>query len=514
MNILSIVTGMWKLLLDPITILYIFIGGQAGIIFGMMPGLTTTTALSLLTGLTFTLAPQNAIAVILGAYVGSVTGGSRSAILVNIPGTPAQAAVCLDGYPLALQGRAAEAIGLSVTASTIGTLLGFICLALFTPLLGAAAMSFGTYEFFWLAIIGVVIAGSLCSPKDPIKGWVMGFLGLVLMTVGEDNIHAIERFTFGFKPFSGGFALIPVMIGAYGIPEVLDAVREKKQIVIHTKVGRVVPRFHEVLKHKWVILRSSLIGLIIGIIPGVGSDTASWLSYFATKKTSKHPELFGHGAIDGFISAETGDNACVGGDIIPTLTLGIPGSAPAAVLLAAMTIHNLRPGPMLVAEQPEVVGQIIAISMVATVAVFILSLLMVKQMVKLLLIPRNVLMPAVFIICVTGAYALSGRLFDIYIMFAFGIFGVIMKELDYPVAPLVLGFILGPMAEDNLRRGLMITAGNPAPFFTRPISLALFMLLFLSVLGATKLGKRGSAAIKGLFAPIFSRKGSSGAKAR
>lgn len=490
MNVLSIFSGMWKLLLDPVTILYIFIGGQAGIIFGMMPGLTTTTALSLLTGLTFSLAPDKAIAVILGAYVGSVTGGSRSAILVNIPGTPAQAAVCLDGYPLALKGRAAEAIGLSVTASTIGTLIGFIALALFTPVLGAAAMSFGTYEFFWLAVVGIVIAGSLCSPKDPLKGWISGFLGLILMTVGEDNIHAIERYTFGWQPLVGGFALIPVMIGAYGIPEVLDSVRKRQHITVETKVDRVVPRFREILKHKWTILRSSLIGLVIGIIPGVGSDTASWLSYFTAKKASKHPEEFGKGAIEGFVAAETGDNACIGGDIIPTITLGIPGSAPAAVLLAALTIHNLRPGPMLVAEQPEVVGQIIAISMLSTLAVFILSLLWVKPMVKLLTIPRNVLMPAVFVICVTGAYALSGRLFDIYVMFAFGLLGVVMNELEIPVAPFVLGFILGPMAEDNLRRGLMITAGDPSPFFSRPISLALFIMLAVSVIGSTKPGKK------------------------
>jgi putative tricarboxylic transport membrane protein len=489
MDILSIFSGMWKLLLDPVTIFYIFIGGQAGIIFGMMPGLTTTTALSLLTGLTFSLAPDKAIAVILAAYVGSVTGGSRSAILVNIPGTPAQAAVCLDGYPLAQQGKAAQAIGLSVTASTIGTLLGFICLALFTPLIGTAALSFGTYEFFWLAVFGVVIAGSLCSPKDPVKGWIAGFLGLVLMTVGDDSIHAVDRFTFHLSAFAGGFALIPVLIGAYGIPEVLDSVRKKSHITIQSEVGRIVPRFGELLRHKWLILRSALIGIVIGIIPGVGSDTASWLSYFTAKKNSKHPELFGKGSIEGFIAAETGDNACIGGDIIPTLTLAIPGSAPAAVLLAAMTIHNLRPGPLLVAEQPEVVGQIIAISMVSTLAVFILSLMWTRQMVKILLIPRYVLMPAVFIICVTGAYALSGRIFDIYVMFAFGLLGVLLNELDYPVAPLVLGFILGPMAEDNFRRGLMITAGDPTPFFTRPISLILFLMLVVSVLWSTSPGR-------------------------
>ncbi|MCE5263154.1 MAG: tripartite tricarboxylate transporter permease [Deltaproteobacteria bacterium] len=476
-------------MLDPMTIIYILIGGQAGIIFGMMPGLTTTTALSLLTGLTFSLAPDKAIAVILAAYVGSVTGGSRSAILVNIPGTPAQAAVCLDGYPLAQQGKAAQAIGLSVTASTIGTLLGFICLALFTPLIGTAALSFGTYEFFWLAVFGVVIAGSLCAPKDPVKGWIAGFLGLVLMTVGDDSIHAIDRFTFNMSALGGGFALIPVLIGAYGIPEVLDSVRKKSHITVQSEVGRIVPRFGELLRHKWLILRSALIGIVIGIIPGVGSDTASWLSYFTAKENSKHPELFGKGSIEGFIAAETGDNACIGGDIIPTLTLAVPGSAPAAVLLAAMTIHNLRPGPLLVAEQPEVVGQIIAISMVSTMAVFALSLMWTRQMVKILLIPRYVLMPAIFIICVTGAYALSGRIFDIYVMFAFGLLGVLLNELDYPVAPLVLGFILGPMAEDNFRRGLMITAGDPSPFFTRPISLILFLMLVVSVLWSTSPGR-------------------------
>jgi putative tricarboxylic transport membrane protein len=489
MDLMSIFVGMGKLLVDPVTIVYIFLGAQAGIVFGMMPGLTTTTALSLLTGLTFTLSPDKAIAVILAAYVGSVTGGSRSAILVNIPGTPAQAAVCLDGYPLAQQGKAAQAIGLSVTASTIGTLLGFICLALFTPLIGSAALSFGTYEFFWLAVFGVVIAGSLCAPKDPIKGWMAGFLGLVLMTIGDDNIHAVDRFTFNMSALSGGFALIPVLIGAYGVPEVLESLRKKRHITVQTDVGRVVPRLFEVLQHKWVILRSALIGIVIGIIPGVGSDTASWLSYFTAKKGSKTPEQFGHGSIEGFVAAETGDNACIGGDIIPTLTLAIPGSAPAAVLLAAMTIHNLRPGPLLVAEQPEVVGQIIAISMVSTLAVFILSLVWVRQMVKILLIPRYVLMPAVFIICVTGAYALSGRLADIYVLFAFGLLGVLMNEWDYPVAPLVLGFILGPMAEDSLRRGLMITDGDPTPFFARPISAVLLVMLIVSVIWSTSAGK-------------------------
>ena len=477
MDILSILSGFGRLLLDPVTIFYVFVGSQAGILFGMMPGLTTTTALSLLTGLTFSLAPEKAIAVILGAYVGSVTGGSRSAILVNIPGTPAQAAVCLDGYPLALQGRAAQAIGLSVTASTLGTLIGFVSLALFTPLLGALALRFGTWEFFWLAVFGVVVAGTLCAPQDPIKGWIAGFLGLLLNVVGDDGIHAVPRFSFNLVQLSGGFSLIPVLIGAYGVPEVLTAIRKREKLVIQTKVDRVVPRFREVLRHRWIILRSSVIGIIIGIIPGVGSDTAAWLSYFTAKRDSKHPELFGKGSIEGLVAAETGDNACIGGDIIPTITLAIPGSAPAAVLLAALTIHNLRPGPLLVVEQPQVVGWIIAISMLSTVAVFILSLLWVRQMVRLLLIPRNVLMPAVFIICVTGAYALSGRIFDIYVMFGFGLVGVLLQELEYPIAPFVLGFILGPMAEDNVRRPSYSRRGIPAPSLPGPFRSSCFASL-------------------------------------
>jgi putative tricarboxylic transport membrane protein len=305
MDILNILNGLWRLLLDPVTVLYVFIGCQAGIFFGMMPGLTTTTALSLLTGLTFSLAPEKAIAVVLGAYVGSVTGGSRSAILVNIPGTPAQAAVCLDGYPLAMQGKAAQAIGLSVTASTLGTLIGFISLALFTPLLGALALRFGTWEFFWLAVFGVVVAGSLCAPNDPIKGWIAGFLGLLINVVGDDGIHAVPRFTFNSIQLSGGFSLIPVLIGAYGVPEVLNAIRKREKMVIQTRVDRVVPRFREVLRHRWIILRSSVIGIIIGIIPGVGSDTAAWLSYFTAKRGSKHPEEFGKGSIEGLVAAET-----------------------------------------------------------------------------------------------------------------------------------------------------------------------------------------------------------------
>ncbi|MCS7235023.1 MAG: tripartite tricarboxylate transporter permease [Armatimonadota bacterium] len=473
---------------DPRILVLVLIGAQVGIIFGMLPGLTATMAMSLLTGLTFSLPASQAVAVLLGAYVGAITGGSRSAVLLNIPGTPAQAAVCLDGFPLAMQGRAAEAIGLAVTASTLGTLFGVAMLALFAPLLGQVALNFGTWEFFWLAVFGVVIAGSLTGGEDPIKGWLAGTLGLLLATVGQDGIHAYPRFTLGRVELQAGFALIPVLVGAYGVSEMLTVLRRSERIVIHTRLERVLPRVREVLRHRWHILRSGLIGTFVGIVPGVGEDIASWVSYDVARRTSRHPEWFGKGSVEGLIAAETGDNACIGGACIPVLTLGVPGSAPAAVLLAALTIHGLKPGPLLVLQHPETIWQVVALFLLATLAVFVLSLTLVRPMVRILLIPREALMPVVFVLCVVGSFAISARLFDVWVMLAFGVLGFALREMGYPVAPLVLGFILGPMADDNLRRGLSLAGGEVTPFLTRPISAVLVGLVLVTVLSRTAVG--------------------------
>ena len=476
-----------RLITNPVMVGLVLLGGQVGIVFGMLPGLTATMALSLLTGLTFGLPVEYAIAVLIATYVGAITGGSRSAVLINIPGTPAQAAVCLDGYPLAIQGRAAEAIGLSVTASTLGTLFGVSMLAVFAPLLGQVALKFGSWEFFWLAIFGIVIAGSLTAPTDPIKGWMAGFLGLLLATVGLDGIHAFPRFTFGRVELQAGFALIPVLVGAYGMGEILSVMRRDERLVVETNLDRVLPLVREVLRHWRHILRSGFIGTTIGVIPGVGEDIASWVSYDTAKRTSRTPEQFGKGSIEGLIAAETGDNACIGGATIPVLTLGVPGSAPAAVLLAALTIHGLQPGPLLVLKHPHVIAEIVAVFVAATLAVFALSLIFVRPMVRVLLVPRQALMPIVYVLAVVGSYAIAARQFDVYVMLGFGVLGFLLQAAGFPVAPLVLGFILGPMADDNLRRALTLTAGDPTPFFTRPISAILVALSALTVLSRTPL---------------------------
>lgn len=484
----TVLSELVRLTTDPVTLVLVLVGAQVGLVFGMLPGLTATMAMSLLTGLTFSLGASQALAVLLGAYVGAITGGSRSAVLLNIPGTPAQAAVCLDGFPLARQGRAAEAIGLAATASTVGTLFGVAMLALFAPLLGQVALRFGTWEFFWLAVFGVVIAGSLTAGEDPLKGWIAGTLGMLLSTMGQDGIHAYPRFTLGRVDLQGGFALIPVLVGAYGVSELLMVLRRGERSAVSTKLDRVLPRFGEVLRHRWHILRSGLIGTFVGIVPGVGEDIASWVSYDVARRTSREPERFGKGSIEGLIAAETGDNACIGGAVVPVLTLGVPGSAPAAVLLAALTIHGLKPGPLLVLQHPETVWQVVALFLLATLVVFVLSITLVRPMVRILLIPREALMPVVYTLCVVGSFAISARIFDVWVMLAFGVLGFMLREMGYPVAPLVLGFILGPMADDNLRRGLALAGGDPAPFFTRPISAILAGLVAVTVLGRSGVG--------------------------
>ena len=458
---------------------------QLGIIVGMLPGLTATMGIALMTTLTFRLPAGNAVLILICMYIGAIYGGSRSAILLNIPGTPANAATAVDGHPLARQGKAGQAIGLATTGSFFGSVIGMIMLALFTPVIGNFALSFQSIEFFWLAIFGVVISGTLTAPKDPLKGWIAGFFGLMIAMVGMEGIHAHVRFSFGLFELSGGIRLIPAMVGAFGFAEVIMMMKHTRVEVIKSEITRVVPRVRDFLRYWKTIIRSGLIGTFIGAIPGVGEDIGAWVSYDFARRSSKEPEKFGQGSIEGLMAAEAGNNAAVGGAIIPVLSLAIPGSAPAAVLLAAMFIHGVRPGPLIMIENPQFVYSVVAMFLLATTAMFVLGLSMVRALVKVLEIPRTKLMPVVFVLCVIGAYAVESRYFDIVIMVAFGVIGYVMQEMDYPVAPMVLGIILGDILDRNLRRALVLTDGDLLPFFTRPISLVLIALIVLSMVGKT-----------------------------
>ena len=463
------------------SIFYALASSLVGVVIGALPGLTATMGVALMTTLTIKLPPAQALLILICTYVGAIYGGSRSAILLNIPGTPASAASCLDGYALARAGHAGRAMGIATTGSVMGTLIGMFFLALFTPLLGDLALKFGAYEFFWLAVFGVIVSATLTG-GDPLKGWIAGFAGLFVATIGQDGIHAYERFSFGTRDLAGGFSLVPALVGAFGFAEVLVAMQEKRPPVKIDPFDSVIPKIRDVFQYWRTILRSGVIGTFIGIVPGVGEDVAAWSSYAAAKRASKEKHLYGKGSIEGLMAAETGDNACVPGAIIPVLTLQVPGSAPAAVLMAAMLIHGVKPGPMIMIESPQFVYDVVAMMLLATIGILIYGLALTKLLVQVLRVPPNIIMPMIFVLCVIGTFALAGRLFDVWTMLLFGVLGFVLRQFRFPVAPLVLGIVLGDLLEKSLRRGLVLSDGDLSPFFTRPISATLAGIIALVIL--------------------------------
>lgn len=459
-----------------------------GIVIGALPGLTATMGVALLTTLTLGLDASVALLVLICAYVGAIYGGSRSAILLNIPGTPASAASCLDGYALARQGLAGRAMGIATSGSVLGTWIGMLFLALLTPVLGEVALKFGSYEFFWLAVFGVVISGSLTG-GDALKGWIAGFLGLLLAMVGQESIHAHARFSFGIPDLIGGFSLIPALVGAFGFAEVLSAMRAKPFTVVMSKVDRILPRIGDVTRYWRTIIRSGVIGTFIGIVPGVGEDVAAWSSYAAAKRASREREKYGKGSVEGLMAAETGDNACVPGSMIPVLTLAVPGSAPAAVLLAAMLIHGVRPGPTIMLEAPTFIYEVVAMMMLASLGILFFGLLISRPLARILTVPRLYVMPVVFVLCTVGAFAIASRIYDVWTMLGFGILGFVLRRQGYPLAPLVLGLVLGDLLDKSFRRGMVLSDGSLLPFVTRPISLVLCLvvvtIVVMSIPGVT-----------------------------
>ncbi len=461
----------------PEIIFYALVSCLVGVIMGALPGLTATMALALMTTLTLKLPPNQALLILICTYVGAIYGGSRSAILLNIPGTPASAASCLDGYALARQGLAGRAMGIATTGSVMGTLIGMFFLAAFTPVLGGMALKFGAYEFFWLALFGVIIAGTLTG-NDPLKGWIAGIAGLFIAGIGQEPQYGFERFSYGVRDLAGGISLVPALVGAFGFAELLTAIRERQAPVKISAFDTVIPRLGDVFQYWRTILRSGLIGTAVGIVPGVGEDVAAWSSYAAAKRASKEKEMYGKGSVEGLMAAETGDNACVPGAVIPVLTLAIPGSAPAAVLMAAMIIHGIKPGPMIMIENPRFVYDVVAMMLFATLGILIYGLVLTKALVQVLRVPQHVLVPIIFVLCAVGSFAIAGRMFDVYVMLVFGILGYFLRHFGYPMAPLVLGIVLGDLLEKNLRRALILSDGDLTPFFTRPISAVVAAMIF------------------------------------
>lgn len=453
-----------------------------GMVVGMLPGLTATLGIALLTTLTFRMEAGQAILILICMYVGAIYGGSRTAILLNIPGTPANAATALDGFPLARSGRAGEALGLATIASCIGSMGGLVLLAIIAPELAELGLRFQSYEFFWLAVFGVVISGRLTAIDDPIKGWIAGFLGLLLAQVGQEGIHAVPRFTYGFNDLTGGLGLLPALVGAFGFAEVLMVMKHPVYETVRDAGRRLLPPIRSMLRRWWTMLRSAILGTSMGIIPGVGEDMGAWLSYAVARRSSPEPKSFGRGNTTGLIAAEAGNSAAVPGAIIPVLTLAVPGSAPAAVLLAAMIIHGVRPGPLIMIESPSFIAEVAAMLFWASLAILVLGLLLTRPMLLILRVPRTFLMPIIFVLCVVGAFAIASRVFDIWVMLGFGVLGFALRQMGYPMAPLVLGIVLGDILDKNFRRGMVLSDGSLEPFVTRPISATLAVLTAATIL--------------------------------
>ena len=466
--------------MHPMTLLYGLGGAFVGIVMGILPGLSATLAIALLTTLTIKLEANQAILVLICSYVGALYGGSRTAILLNIPGTAANAASCADGYSLAKQGQAGRAIGIATSGAFVSTLIGVLCLALFTPMLAEVALSFGAYEFFWLALFGVTLSGSIVG-GDALKGWLMGLLGLFLAQIGQESLYAYNRFTFGWDELAGGIALIPALVGAFGLAEVLTTLSDPVDRKIMDLKDSVLPRWREIMQYKWTVLRSGVIGVLTGLLPGVGEDAGAWMSYAAAKAVSKERDKFGKGSIDGLMAAETGDMSSVPGHIIPCLALGIPGSAPSAVLMAAMIIHGVQPGPMLPITNPTFIYHVVAMTTLASITILLFGLFGVRPLLHVLKVRRNILMPIVYLLCVVGAFATASRMFDVYAMMAIGVGAFFLRRRGYEMAPLVLGLVLGPLLDKSLRRGLVLSDGNFGAFFTRPIALAFAVVTMFTI---------------------------------
>ncbi len=460
-----------------------------GIIVGTLPGLSATIGIALLTGITYGFDKSTAMIMMIGLYIGAIYAGSLSAILINIPGTGSAAATCLDGYPLAKQGKATDAIITARIASFIGSLIGLLFFLLLTPLIKTLALKFTSAEYFWLSIFGVLICGSLAAPDLPIKGWIAGMLGMMLSYVGLEDIGAYERFTFGIPQLITGVPWVPLMIGFFGIPQIVKMVKSSSEFEIMQQNRSTIRIWQEIRKHFFGIMKWATVGVGIGALPGVGENIAAWVAYGMAKKSSKHPEAFGKGAIEGVMAPEVANNSAVGGAIIPLLTLGVPGSPPTAILMGALMLHGIRPGPMLQYENPTFIYEMGAWLFWGTIMLFLIGLLTAKPMSQILKIQPRILAPMIAVLCIIGTYTVSTDLFDLRLVVVFGLVGYLLDRYGYSAGPLILGLILGPLTDVNFRRVMDLHQGNPLALINRPISFIFFAAVVLT-LGSSYLSSR------------------------
>jgi putative tricarboxylic transport membrane protein len=484
MEILSYISSGFSVAFQPINLLYCFIGVFIGTLVGVLPGIGPVGAMSLLLPVTFHAPATSTIILLAGIYYGSMYGGSTTSILVNVPGEAASVVTCLDGYQMMLKGRAGPALGIAAFGSFIAGTLSIVGLMIFAPPLANAAIRFGPPEYFSLMIMGLAILFFVASGSIP-KAVAMGALGVILATIGQDPVMGIPRFTFHVQELLDGVGLVPLVMGLYGVSEVFLNI-EKTIIteVAETKIKGLLPSVKDWRNSMSPILRGTLIGFFLGILPGAGGIVSTFISYTVEKKLSKYPERFGQGMIEGVAGPESANNAASGGAFIPLLTLGIPCNVVMAMLLGALIIHGVRPGPLLMNEHPQLVWGLIASMYVGNGMLLLLNLPLIRLWVQILKIPSRFLFPFIILFCIIGVYSINMRAFDIRLMVFFGLLGYLFQKFKYEGTPLVLAFILTPILESNFRQTLIQSKGSLGVFFTRPISAICLAISFLILLSA------------------------------
>ena len=472
-------------LLTPKFIFLVFLGSVAGLFVGSIPGLSVSMATALLVSITYTWQTTDALATIMGVSVVGVFSGAVSAILINIPGAPSSVVTTLDGYPLAKRGEAYKALYVATIYSFIGSVFGLVALAVLAGPISAIAIKFRPMDYFLLALFGLATVGSVTS-KNYTKGLVAAALGLIISMIGLDPLAGTPRLVFGVKDLRAGISTVPALVGLFGFSEVLSVVfsGHMKQTVEHMDKTRV--SLKEVLKHWKLSLYTSTIGMLVGALPGAGGPVAAFISYNESRRLVKKPKVpFGEGAVEGIVASESSNNACIGGALIPMLTLAVPGDAVTAIILSVFYVHGLKPGPMFIRESASSFHAILVAGFIACIALLVLGLLVAPKICKIIAVPKNILLPVVVTLCVVGSFACNNRLFDVGLMFAFGLLGFVMRLRGYPQAPLVLALVLGKTMDSNFRRALSLAAvaDNPmANLFGHPITLILLACTLFVIL--------------------------------
>ncbi len=477
MDALGHLAGGFAVALQPQNLLWALVGVAAGTVVGVLPGLGSTATIALLVPLTIGLDPTAGLIMLAGIYYGTKYGGSTTSILLNTPGESASVITCIDGYAMAKAGRAGAALGMAAIASFVAGTVGVILLTFTAPVVAEWALGFGPPEYFALMALGLSLVVFLAG-RSVVKGIVSAILGLLLATVGTDIVSGESRFTFGNALLLDGIDFVVLSVGLFAVAEVLvnlERTVATRLFPVPTRFRELLPTWDDLRASRFALFQGSLVGFFIGVLPGAGSTVASFISYAIEKRVSRHPERFGHGAVEGVAAPEGANNSETGGAMVPLLTLGIPGSGTTAVLLGALILWGLQPGPLLFVEHPDFVWAVIASMYVGNVMLLILNLPLVPLFASILRVPYAALFPGIVLLSIVGVYAVNADSFDVLLMAIFGAFGYVLRKLDVPAAPLVLAFVLGPLAERALRTSLVMSGGDPSIVLTRPLSAALLV---------------------------------------